>query len=155
MSLVTAIIISTAFTFLLMVLIGALVNFRNFPKYKENYNLLTSGEYKFNWQSSGFYYFSRKDLVGKFSSISKFSNLSLVFMCKDEDDNGDIGSIRLPGDGMNYIHNGIFSIDPYTFYYRRKFIKWFNDNKSTFVDRETTFEFTEGDLETIEEKQNN
>jgi hypothetical protein len=154
MALAAAIITSIIFTFLLMVLLGTLMNCRNFSKYKEAYDLLTSGEYKFNWRHSGFYYFSRKDLVGKFSSISKFSNLSIVFMHKDDSDDV-IDSIRLPGDEMRFIHNGIFSIDPYTAYYRRKFIKWFKDNKSTFVDRETPFEFTEGDLETIEEKQNN
>jgi len=155
MALVTAIIISTAFTFLLMVLIGSLLNCRKFPKYKENYDLLTSGEYKFNWKSSGFYYFSRKDLVGKFSSISKFSNLSFVFMYNDGDENGDIGSIRLPGDDMNYIHSGILSMDPYTFYYRRKFIKWFKDNKSTFIDRTPNFEMTDEELEEIEQNLNN
>jgi hypothetical protein len=152
MTLPAAIIFSTIFAFLLMVLVGTLINCRNFYKYKENYDLLTSGEYKFNWQSSGFYHFSRKDLVGKFSSIPKFTNLSIVFMYKDGNENENIDSIRLLGDGMSYIHSGIFSIDPYTAYYRRKFIKWFKDNKSTFVDRETIFEFSAEDLEIIEEK---
>ncbi len=147
MALATAIVISTVLTFLFIVLLSTLMNCRNFSKYKENYDLLTSGEYEFNWKSAGFYYFSRKDLVGKFSSLSKFSNLSMVFMYKDGNEDGAIDSIRLPGDEVRFIHDGIFSIDPYTAYYRRKFIVWFEANKSTFVERETIFEFTDEESE--------
>lgn len=146
MALATAIVISTVFTFLFIVLLSALLNCRNFSKYKENYDLLASGEYEFNWKYNGFYYFSRKDLVGKFSSLSKFSNLSMVFTYKNGNEDGAIDSIRLPGDGMRFIHDGIFSIDPYTAYYRRKFIKWFEDNKSSFVERDILFDFTDEDL---------
>lgn len=154
-SIITSIITSAGITLLIMSLISTIMNCRNFRRYKPSYELLTSGEYQFNWGDGGMYFFSRKDLVGKYCSIDGDSNLSLVFSL---DKNGKFSAVRLPtSDGtLAFIHAGFITLDPYTIYYRRKFVEWFETNKSSFREREAPqFKFSEEELKELLENKNN
>jgi hypothetical protein len=155
MALVAAIITSIIFTFLLMMLISTLMNCMNFRKYKPSYDLLTSGEYQFNWKSDTMYFFSHKDLVGKYSSINGNSDLSLVFSLESD---GKLSAIRLPSsDGsISFIHAGLITMDPYSMYYRKKFMEWFETNKESFKEREAPqFKFSAEELKELLENENN
>ncbi len=156
-AIITSVIFSVCITFLLMMLMSTLLNFRNFHKYKYSYELLTSGEYQFNWRGdSSMYFFAHKDMVGKYSSIDTNSDLSLVFSLNK---NGKVSAIRLPTTDGNFafIHTELpFAIDPYTKRYAKKFSKWFETNKSTFVDREDPkFILTEEEIRKIIGNENN
>lgn len=152
---ILSIIIGIIFTFLLMMLISTLMNCRHFRKYKYSYELLASGEYQFNWSGDKMYFFSPKDLVGKYSSIDGNSDLSLVFSL---DKKGKVSSIRLPStDGdFAFIHTEFSIADPYTMRYRIKFMAWFEANKESFIDREEPrFTLTDEEIRRIIGNENN
>jgi hypothetical protein len=143
------------FIFASIILISTILNCRNYKKYKYSYELLTSGEYQFNWISGNLYFFSPKDLVGKYSSIAKNSNLSIVFFLDKKD---KVSSIRLaPLDhSLSFIHSGFIAMDPYTVSYRKKFVEWFEANRAEFKVRTPhQFEFNEEELEELLKVENN
>lgn len=153
----TAILLSTLVTSAFMILLSSLMNCINYKKYKKSYNLLESGEYGFNWRGDNMYFFSRKDLIGKFSSINNHSDLSLVVTL---DKKGKVETIRLPSYGgeFGFIHLNLLItlLDPYTMHYAKKFKKWFEANKSTFQERTPSqFEFTEEEIKDLLEIENN
>ena len=154
-SIILSVLLSIIFTSAMLVLISTIMNCVNYGKYKYSYNLLTSGEYQFNWSRENMYFFSYKELVGKFSSISENSDLSLVFTF---DEKGKFRALRLPSTNRNFafIHAGFIHMDPYSIIYRRKFVKWFEANKETFQERTPAqFEFTEDEIKDLLEIENN
>ncbi len=154
-AIILSVLLSITITFGMMALISTIMNCVNYRKYKYSYNLLTSGEYQFNWKGENMYFFSPKNLIGKFSSISENSDLALVFTFDDKD---GFRAMRFPStDGtFAFIHAGLITMDPYSIIYRRKFVKWFEANKSTFQERTPAqFEFTEAEIKDLLEIENN
>lgn len=102
-------------------IVAMIINCQDYRHYKINYILLKNGVIKFNYEFKGVYFFR----LIESDNIQLVSNKELIFFGPKE--------VKLLGRGV-YLHNSIHNwIDPYAFYWRKKFEKWFNENKNNWV----------------------
>jgi len=109
--------------FVSLIVVSILVLSNDYKYYKLTYEALKNGKYVFNYEYGNLVHFKRPEDPNNIYTYDE-----IVFF----EDN----SIKLLGKGSHYIHNQFYSwINPYTMYYHRKIMKWFNENKHTFVNQ--------------------
>ena len=102
-----------------------LVHMSAYPSYKITYNALVTEEYVWDGKDYGLICFSKPSSTRKYSLFAD----EIIFF---RDDNK--GSIKLIGGEYIFSYLPTY-LDPYTWYWKRKFDKWFEENKSKFTNK--------------------
>jgi hypothetical protein len=110
-------------TILIFVVSSILVHCPYYESYKLSYNALVNEELVFNYSHGGLVCFSYPKEVGTIS----FTSEEIIYLRGSRD-------IKLLGGGYIFSYIPTY-FDPYSWYWKNKFHKWFAENESKFVNK--------------------
>lgn len=101
------------------------VHYPEYAAYKITYNALTGGEYVWDGEV-----YSTMAVFSKPGTVPRYSLQSPIEIIYFRDNK----SVKLIGNGYIFSYLPTY-FDPYTWYWKTKFDKWFKENESKFVNK--------------------